>query len=115
MLLLCSPQFIIEHPAFKDALIRAYVRRLLQMVTLDETHLYAQHGRSFRTSIRILQRVFFAIIFAAGVDYTPLLLAMTATMPQTLLQSLSDLTHIDFTNKRHQLWSTPNDFKQRYI
>ena len=85
------------------------------MIALDKVHIYAQHGRSFHTSIWILQRVFFAIIFAACADYTLLLLAMTDTMPQTLLQSLSDLTHIYFTDKRHQLWSTPNDFDQRYI
>ena len=55
MLLLCSPQFIIEHPAFKDALIRAYLRRLLRRVVLDEAQIYAQHGCSLRTLIRIFQ------------------------------------------------------------
>ena len=73
------------------------------------------NGRSFRESIRVLRDVFFAVVFNAGHDYSPLLLLMTATMPSTLLRSLLNLTNVNWTKPYHQLWSTPIEFQQRYI
>ena len=39
---------------------------------------------------------------------------MTATMTIPLLTALSDLTHVDWTNKKHQLLAKCEDFQQRY-
>ena len=72
------------------------------MVAIDEAHLYVMHGRSFRESIRILKRVFFAVLFNERARFHPLCLLMTATMMPSQLQFISDLTTIDWTKKHHQ-------------
>ena len=40
---------------------------------------------------------------------------MTATLPYSLLWSLSALTHVDFTLAAHQSWSSVVEFRQRSI
>ena len=77
--------------------------------------MYAMHGCLFRDSICFLRDVFFAAIFVAGAAYTPLFLAMTATMPTTLLGPFSDLRKVDWTRPQHQLWSSAREFRQRNI
>ena len=113
MLLMCSPQYLAETTAFRLAVMRNIERRVVRMVAIDEAHLYAAHGRSFRESIRVLREVFFKTIYTVDAEYTPLLLMMTATMPKPLLKSISDLTNVDFTNPDHHQWSSPSDFQQR--
>ena len=62
----------------------------------------------------MLGGLFFAVLFKAG-SYHPLFLAMTATMKKPLLRALSHLTHVEWTNKKHQLWAKTEDFQQRNI
>ena len=85
------------------------------MVCLDEVHLYAMHGRTFRDCIRYLEQVFFRVIFSKNTSYHPLFLSMTATMTQSILHSLSTLTCVDWSLKRHQMWVSASAFRQRYI
>jgi len=73
------------------------------------------HGRTFRECIRYLEKVFFRVIFSKNTSYHPLFLSMTATMTQSLLQSLSTLTCVDWSLKHHQLWVSAYAFRQRYI
>ena len=53
--LLASPQFIAESPMFRKALLECYERKTLRVVAIDELHLYAMHGQSFRENIRALR------------------------------------------------------------
>ena len=115
MALLCSPQVLVQNSSFREALIRARDRQTLRMIAIDEAHLYAMHGKTFREDIRILRDIFFAPLYNEGAEYTPLFYAMTATMPETLIEALSDLTHVDWGNKNHQLWATPCEFAERYV
>ena len=115
LFLLCSPQYIATKKPFRDALLACNERGLLCLVAIDEAHLFAMHGRSFRESIRVLSEVFFRPLFASGAISRPLFLAMTATMTAHLLSDFSKLTHVDWSLERHQLWSTPSEFRQRYI
>ena len=73
---------------------------MLCLVAIDESHLYAIHGRLFHNAMRLLLPLFFVILFKDG-EWYPLFLAMTAT--STLLL-VSDL-----------LWSKFSDFCQWYI
>ena len=79
MFLLSSPQQIVENPALLAALLRCHAKRTLRLVAINEVHLYAMHGRSFCVAMRILQRLFFEVVFKAGV-WHPLFLGMTAMM-----------------------------------
>ena len=115
LFLLCSPQYIATNKIFRDALLACNKRGLLRLVAIDEAHLFAMHGRSFRESIRVLAEVFFHPLFATDASTRPLFLAMTATMTARLLSDFSKLTHVDWSLQRHQLWSTPFEFRQRYI
>ena len=118
-----SPQKLVEHTGLLSAITRCHARKTLRLVAIDEAHLYAMHGRSFRVAMRILQRLLFSIVFKVGV-WHPLFLAMTATMTTSLLSSFSTLTNVDWTatdnNKvwdtnRHLLWSDAYSFRQRNI
>lgn len=115
MLILCSPQYISENIDFRNALLRARDREVLRLIAIDEAHIYAMHGRSFRESVRILGRDFFSKLYRGVKPYYPLCMPMTATMPNSLLSTLSDLTHIDWTKPCHQMRSSPEEFRQRYI
>ena len=95
MFIFTSPQQLVEHPFILDAILRCHARQTLRLVTIDEAHLYAMHGRSFRVAMRVLQRILFEVIFKEGV-WHPLLLAMTATMTTPLLESFSTLTNVDW-------------------
>ena len=86
-------------------------RGMLRLVAIDEAHLFAMHGRSFRESICVLAEVFFHPLFATDAVTRPLFLAMTAMMTARLLSDFSKLTHVDWSLERHQLWSTPSEFK----
>ena len=110
LILLCSPQALATDKDLLAAVLRAYQRKILRLVAIDEAHLYAMHGRSFRESIRVLQHVFFGVLFAESATWSPLFLAMTATMPATLLASFSTLTNVDWTIPCRQLWSSAKEF-----
>jgi superfamily II DNA/RNA helicase len=114
-LLLCSPQYLADTPAFLAAVLRANSRRLLRLVAVDEAHLIAMHGRTFRDAIRVLADDFFSVVFSQNAQYSPLFLAMTATMSDSLLRSFKDLTSVDWTKPCHQLWSSAKEFQQRNI
>jgi len=94
MFLMCSPQFIAEHKESRDVLLRARDNEVLQLVAIDEPHLFAMHGRRFRDPIRFLQREFFAHLHKLKTteDYQPLLMATTATQPVSL-QKHSPISH----------------------
>jgi len=94
MLLLCSPQYIADNVEFRNALLYCHDRQVLCLIAIDEAHIYAMHGHSFRDSIRQLKRDFFYCIYGAGKSYTPLFLTMTATMLLSLLKSLANLIYV---------------------
>jgi len=101
MLLLCSPQYITDNVEFRNTLIYCRDCQVLWLIAIDEAHLYVMHGRLFCDSIRQLKRDFFRHISSAGKSYTPLFLAMTATMPLSLLKSLVALTHFKWILPAH--------------
>ena len=65
LILLSSPQCIAMNPPFLAALVRCWDRRMSCLVTLDEAHLWAMHGETFRNSNRIICNKFFTIFFSA--------------------------------------------------
>ena len=114
-MILCSPQYIAENVDFRNALLRARDRKVLRLVAIDEVHIYAMHGRSFRDSIRVLKRDFFAKLYRDRIGYSPLFLVMTATMPTSLIATLEDLTYVPWSKPCHQMRSSAKQFRQRYI
>ena len=111
LFLLCSPQYLATNKLFCDALLACNDRGMLRLVAIDEAHLFAMHGRSFRESIRVIAENFFFPLFASERISRPLFLAMTATMTERLLKDFSRLTHVDWSLERHQLWSSPAQFQ----
>ena len=70
-------------------------KKTLRMMAIDEAHLYAMHGRSFRVKICQLLPDLLKIVFADDKQHYTLCLVMMATMTQSLLTALSQLTNID--------------------
>ena len=114
--LLCSPQFLVDYPEFVNVLVRVCIaKRTLRSVVIDEAHLYALHGMSFRADMRVLQDTFFAPLFAGGKERnTIFFIAGTATMSAPLLLRLSSLTHVGFPDA-HRVWASADEFQQDYI
>ena len=82
------------------------------LVVINEAHIYSMHGQSFCDSIRVVPTALFYSLFDPSADYTPLFLAMMATLTDRLLTAFSALTHFDWSLLRHQLWSRPKEFEQ---
>ena len=57
LLFLCLPQYLTRTTEFRNVLLRCHAWRTLRLVAIDESHLYAMHGRSFRDSICFLRNV----------------------------------------------------------
>ena len=95
-----SPQYIVDNPSFLNALLRCHERRTLRFVAIDEAHLYAQHGKTFRESIRILKASFFEKVFAKEAAYHPLFMAMT-TRTRSLVFSFETMScSIEYRERR---------------
>ena len=114
MHIFCSPQDLVNKAYLRIALLECYRRKTLRLVVIDEAHLYAMHGSTFREQIRLLHNLFFRIIFAVG-KWHPLFLAMSATMTAPLVASLSRLTNVDWSDERFHLWASTAQFRQRNI
>ena len=56
--------------------------------------------------LRRLRDEFFRPLFGPGARYEIAFLAMTATMSADLLGDFSALTHVDWTDERHQMWAS---------
>ena len=112
LVLLCSPQYVADMPAFLSALLKCRYQQTLRLVTIGKAHLFVMHGFTFRQPIRLFRDVLFAQLYAPSSSYYPLILAMTAMMPASLLQPFSSLTRDDFTLARHQLWTSTRNFQQ---
>ena len=115
LVLFCSPQYLVEHDSFRGALLRCHQRRTLRLVGIDEAHIYSMHGRSFRSCIFVLRNIFFLLLFGPNATHSPLFLAMMATMPKTLVEHFSSLTHVNFGSPLHQLRASAGEFHQRNI
>ena len=114
MFLFTSPQYLANNSIILDAILQCHALQTLRLIAIDEAHIYAMHGRTFREAMRILQKIMFERIYKVG-GWHPLFLAMTATMTLSLLSSFAILTNVDWTLKHHQLWSTAGEFRRRYI
>ena len=115
MFIFISPQKLVACGPIRAAILRCHQRKTLRLTVIDEAHLYAMHGRSFRGELRLLNKSFFQVVFRAGGAYHPLFLLMTATMTRQLLPHLSNLTNVDWSLPQRQLWSSAQDFQRRYI
>ena len=115
MFVFISPQKLNSCGAIRAAMLRAHNRKTLRFVAIDEAHLYAMHGRSFRGELRLLHASFFEVVFRTGGEYHPLFLLLTATMTRQLLPHISKLTNVDWSMSERQMWSSSQEFRRRYI
>ena len=112
--LVSSPQFMTKHKAFIDVLLHnCRVNRTLRSVMVDEAHVWAQHGSSFRYEMRQLSATFFKPLFRRG-SSTPFFLACTATMNIRNTAFLSSLCAVGFPDEA-KVWAEPHMFNQDYI
>ena len=115
LVLFCSPQYLAKRGWFRAELLWCNARGILRLVGVDEAHIHAMHGRSFRDPIRVLRDTFFQVLYGPGAAKSPLFLAMTATMIGNLLPSFSALVSVDCCSPIHQLWATAEEFQQRNV
>ena len=109
-----SPQFMAKNPAIMNALLNNCARKgNLRSITIDEAHLWAKHGSSFREEIRYLQHNFFAPLYA-GNAIGPIFLTLTATMSMLTLAIFSSLTSVGFPLEK-RVWADAEAFVQTNI
>ena len=112
LLLYCSLQYLAKRGWFCVAVLQCHARGLLRLVVVDEAHIHAMHGRSFRQAIHVLADTLFVFLFGVNAVVLPLFLTMTATMPNKLLVAFSVLTHVDCCSTDHQIWASAEEFQQ---
>ena len=107
-----SPQLLALHEDFVETLIFCAKKGTLRSITVNEAHLYAQHGSSSRAQIRANQEKLFKRILNNNVR--PIVLAMTATMGEIELKQLEGLLRTEFPMKC-RTWASCDDFNQDQI
>ncbi|KAL7543828.1 hypothetical protein ACHAWF_007470, partial [Thalassiosira exigua] len=112
LFLFVSPHKLAGTPSLLAALKHCAEARTLRVVAVDEAHLISTHA-SFRPEVRKLGEEFFRPIFDTA-GWTPIAIAMTATMSQRNLRVYSEITHVDF-KKESRYWPEADDFAQHYI
>ena len=111
-----SPQFLINHPEAREVFIGCSHRTTLRVIALDEAHIHVQHGTSFRSEIRALQKLFFAKIFHKVLSSArPRLIVLTATMPTSYNQHLCRLLTVPLFEGQSILRGSVIEFAQREI
>ena len=106
---------------FVDNLIKI---EMLNLICVDEVHLFIEFGLSFRNDFLSLRHKLFNKIIAGNTSSTITslnqtklkipFLSMTATCNLQLLNLLQKMTNITF-NHRHLHWSNQSDFQKRHI
>jgi len=86
---------------------------MLRSVAIDEVHLWAKHGSSFRSEIRQLKNDFFHPTFK-NANKCPLFVGASATLSKLGLSVISDLTTIGFPID-HCVWAEYSQFEQDSI
>ena len=112
IILFSSPQaLVVGSPAWMQLIDQLIAKQLLQMVVLDEIHLFVQFGLWFRSELGKLKSLLFSKLLLPSGSKVPLL-CMTATATHDLLQSFHSITGIAFNNN-DIFWPTPSGMKQR--
>lgn len=109
----CSPQFLVTKQSFLQSIIDLAKKGIVRSISIDEAHLWAKQGSSFREDIRQLKHDFFLPIFRDP-KFSPLFFGVTATMSQITRSILSDLTTIGFPPDC-RVWADFNQFEQDSI
>ena len=88
---------------------------LLRSWTIDEGHLCAQHGESFRWEYRWLTKYCFKPLFQGKEDRNKILFTcMTATMPIPDMQTFCAQTCVSFPAEQ-RLWAKADEFNKDHI
>jgi len=111
--LFSSPQFLCKNRNFCSILINLGRVGMLRSVAIDEVHLWAKHGSSFRSEIRQLKNDFFDPTFKNS-NRSPLFVGASATLSNLALSMISELTTIEFPID-HCVWAEYSQFEQDSI
>ena len=96
---------------FRSALLRCRVKGLLRLVIIGELHLFAQHGGSFRTEIRMICHTLLKPIFSLPAKQRPFILQLTATLALTNMGVANALMSVRFP-PAYWFWATAEEFAQ---
>lgn len=113
-----SPQFLAKYDHIRRVLVEDCKRRgTLRSVTIDEAHLFAQHGSSFRPEIRhVAEHVIKPIRRRTDTDRSrPFYVLLSATMSLSDMTALSNMTNVGFDKEEFIIRGTPRDFLQETI
>ena len=110
-----SPHLLAAQHSIRNVLLNCATLGTLRSVTLDEAHLLAKQGASFRPEIRMLSKMFFRKLFANKLpSKRPYLLAVTATNSTSDQARLEGITCVSFPPE-YCSWASAADFRQRQI
>ena len=66
MFLFTSPQYLANNSIILDAILQCHALQTLRLIAINEAHIFAMHGRTFREAMRILQKIMFERIYKEG-------------------------------------------------
>jgi len=112
-----SPQLLATYDYVRNAIVGKCRRNgTLRSITIDEAHLFAQHGASLREEVRhCCLHVFKAARKNVLGRPLPFYLLVSATMSLADMTSMSSMTDIGFDEPQYVIRGTPEDFAQESI
>jgi hypothetical protein len=119
LIIVASPQSLLKTLPWNSLLLDcAHTRNLVRGVYVDEYHLFASFGSSFRPEFEASGKQFITKLFnprpiPAGYDF-PSYLAMSASMNTRAIRDGEAQTKI-FIPRDQFFWSTPSEFRRREI
>ena len=113
-----SPKFLAKYQHIRRVLVEDCKRAgTLRSVTIDEAHLFAQHGSSFRPEIRhCAEHVIKPIRKRTPTDTSrPFYVLLSATMSLGDRTTMSKMTDVGFDSEKFIVRGTPSHFLQESI
>ena len=105
---------MVNNKAFVNVLLHTCrPNRTLRSVMIDEAHVWAQHGSTFRSEMRELSSTLFKPLFGSG-DSGIFFLGCSATMTKRHVTLLSSLCSVGFPDDA-KVWAQANMFSQDYM
>jgi superfamily II DNA helicase RecQ len=115
--LFSSPQAIVKNDIWCGLVDYLIDQGQLSMVCVDELHLFAHFGMTFRKEFQQLDKKLFAKLRVGDsrVRTKVPILFMTATCTSSIVDRIEEMTRLSFNRHENVFWPGPNDMGHRHV
>jgi hypothetical protein len=112
-----SPQAIVKNKVWCELIDYLIANDFLSMVCVDEVHLFAHFGMTFRKEFKDLDRKLFRKLrvgTSRTVTKVPILF-MTATCTEAIVERVEAMSGLKFDRDTNVFWPSPEDMGHRHV